>query len=213
MNPYFTEADFSVFEIDGLAPRMAALKERIQPKFAEIGSEISTFLTALLQEPVFVHIAKHARRTVHPPDETWVAFSTNKRGYKAHPHFQVGLRQSHLFIWFALIYECKQKSLFSKQLQERLDKVWPTLPLHFALSQDHTRPEFTRIQDLEQTQVINILQRLEKVKKAEFLCGLVVPREEAVRWSKSTFIAKVEETYRQLEPLYQLSFSLSESSR
>jgi uncharacterized protein YktB (UPF0637 family) len=213
MNPCFAEEDFSIFEIDGLTPRMTALKERIQPKFAEIGSEIATFLTTLLQEPVFVHIAKHARRTVHPPDETWVAFATNKRGYKAHPHFQVGLRHSHLFIWFALIYECKQKSLFAEQLQERLDKVWPTLPSHFALSQDHTRPEFTLIQELDQTEVMSILQRLEKVKKAEFLCGLVIPREEAVRWSKATLIQKIEETYQQLYPLYQLSFPLSAPAR
>ena len=38
-----------------------------------------------------MHVAKHARRSVNPPIDTWVAFAPNKRGYKMLPHFQIGL--------------------------------------------------------------------------------------------------------------------------
>ncbi|MBO9608495.1 MAG: DUF1054 family protein, partial [Paenibacillaceae bacterium] len=35
----FAPQDFDVFTIDGLAPRMEALRERIQPKFRLLGDE------------------------------------------------------------------------------------------------------------------------------------------------------------------------------
>ena len=60
----FTKKDFKTFEIDGLAERMDAIQKRIQPKFAEIGTELVDYLSAQLGNEVFLHIAKHARRTV-----------------------------------------------------------------------------------------------------------------------------------------------------
>ncbi|SEN07690.1 Protein of unknown function [Lihuaxuella thermophila] len=109
-SPNFIENDFEVFNIDGLEPRMYALKRQIRPKFEMIGEQIAPYLSMLVGEPVAVHIAKHARRTVNPPEETWVAWSTSRRGYKSLPHFQFGIRDLHLFIWFALIYECDKKA-------------------------------------------------------------------------------------------------------
>src|SRR5699024_11327687 len=60
---------------------------------------------AMVGSDMHLHIAKHARRTVNPPNDTWMAIAGNKRGYKKHPHFQVGLWDDHLFIWLAYIYE------------------------------------------------------------------------------------------------------------
>ncbi|SFJ05728.1 YktB family protein [Thermoflavimicrobium dichotomicum] len=204
--PGFTESDFAVFQIDGLEARMQALREQIQPKFAAIGQEIQPFLTTLLQEPVYIHIAKHARRTVHPPDETWVAWAPHKRGYKAHPHFQLGLRNTHLFIWFALIYECDKKKTFARHLLQQMDEIWPNIPRHFYLSLDHTRPEMTAIRDLSTEAVQQILERLERVKKAEFLCGAVIPKDEAVHLNGRELVQRMEATYKSLYPLYQLAF-------
>jgi uncharacterized protein YktB (UPF0637 family) len=203
--PSFTISDFNLFQIDGLDARMNAIKSDIQPKFAAIGEEIATYLTSLLQDPVYVHIAKHARRTVNPPDETWVAWATNKRGYKAHPHFQLGLRHSHLFMWFALIYECDKKSSFAHHLKEQIDDFWKEIPSTFYISQDHTRPEITAIQNLNKEEFIHILDRLEKVKKAEFLIGTVLPREQAVQLTGAELIKKLENTFRTCYPLYKLS--------
>jgi hypothetical protein len=35
-----------------------------------------------------------------------LAFANSKRGYKKLPHFQIGLWDTHMFVWFAIIYEC-----------------------------------------------------------------------------------------------------------
>jgi uncharacterized protein YktB (UPF0637 family) len=184
---------------------MKALKEQIRPKFEIIGERIRPFLAAHLGAPVHVHIAKHARRTVHPPEETWVAWSTNARGYKAHPHFQFGIRDTHLFIWFALIYECEKKAAFARLLRDSLEEVWPLLPDDYLLSQDHTVPEATPKGELGQSGLLHLLERLEKVKKAEFLCGRWISRRDAVALDGEKLVEITEQTLKTLLPLYRLA--------
>lgn len=202
--PAFTKYDFEVFQVPGLENRMEAIREAIRPKFELYGQAIASYLAPKLGEEVFVHIAKHARRTVNPPDETWVAWATNKRGYKAHPHFQLGLRNSYLFAWFSLIYECEKKQPFARRLQEQ-KQLWDQLPDHFYLSEDHTKPDVTPIQGMTDDQIMQILDRLAKVKKAEFLCGIAIPPEEIIRLSGEQLLQKLEQTFDQLLPLYHLA--------
>lgn len=69
----FTADDFDVFKIDGLDPRMDALKERIQPKLQALGEHFSQKLSVMTGDEMHPHVEKHARRTVNPPNDTWVA--------------------------------------------------------------------------------------------------------------------------------------------
>ena len=201
----FTREDFDVFAIPGLEPRMEALKERVRPKLDAIGEAVVPFLSSRLGEPVYAHVAKHARRTVHPPDDTWVAWATNKRGYKSHPHFQVGLWQTHLFIVFALIYESPDKGAFARNLKEQLQEIWPSIPDHFILSDDHTKPGAVRKGALTPDQMKQRLDRLENVKKAEFLCGIHLDRNDPVVGNPDRLLNTIEETFNKLLPLYRLA--------
>ncbi|SFX27582.1 Uncharacterized protein YktB, UPF0637 family [Thermoactinomyces sp. DSM 45891] len=202
--PVFTESDFSVFQIPGLENRMEALQKTIRPKFEAFGQIMAQNLTAQLGDEVFVHIAKHARRTVNPPDETWVAWATNKRGYKAHPHFQLGLCGTHLFAWFALIYECDKKQPFARKLQDHL-QIWKQIPKSFYVSEDHTKQDIIPVQEITNVRIVEILDRLSKVKKAEFLCGLVIPAEEVATLSGEQLLGRLEETFEKLIPLYRFA--------
>lgn len=203
--PSFTEQDFHVFQIQGLEQRMDGLKNQIRPKFELFGEAISSFLTTQLKQDTFVHIAKHARRTVNPPDETWVAWSTNNRGYKAHPHFQLGLRDTELFAYFALIYESEQKPTFARKLKEQLSEIWPNIPTSYYLSLDHTKPDITPIKEMAEGDVVQALDRLENVKKAEFLIGMVLPRAEVTKTSGDQLVQQVEKTFSNLLPIYRLA--------
>ncbi len=116
----FNKEDFDTFLIDGLDARMEAIQTRIQPKFQEIGTELADDLSMKLGNEVYLHIAKHARRTVNPPNDTWLAICDNKRGYKKHPHFQVGLFDDRLFIWLALIYELPNKSKICRSIHRSI---------------------------------------------------------------------------------------------
>jgi uncharacterized protein YktB (UPF0637 family) len=201
----FSAEDFSVFKIDGLDQRMEALKERIQPKLIALGDFFSQELSVMTGEEMFTHVAKHARRKVNPPNDTWVAFSGNKRGYKMVPHFQIGLWETHVFVWFAVIYEAPIKAEFGKTLMEAADKLKETIPSNFVWSIDHTKPAVLPHHDLSVNELESIFQRLQSVKKAEILCGIQIPQEEAVKMTDEKFVERIRDAFVELIPLYKLT--------
>lgn len=87
--PELTEADFQVFAIEGFAPRMEAFQSTLRPRLVALGEHLAPALAAQVGHPLYVHVARHARRTVHPPPESWCAFAPVARGYKAVAHLAV----------------------------------------------------------------------------------------------------------------------------
>ncbi|KKB41959.1 YktB family protein [Bacillus thermotolerans] len=203
--PGFTQTDFNVFSIPGLDSRMEALKTSIRPKLESLGSYFSEELSVLTGEEMFPHVAKHARRTVNPPNDTWVAFSNNKRGYKQHPHFQIGLWESHLFIWYAVIYEAPNKAAVGASLADNLSYIRKNIPGDFVWSVDHTKPDAVKMKELSDDQLIHWFERLQSVKKSEILCGCHLPREEAVQLSGADLINLFQDVFVKLVPIYQMS--------
>ncbi|WP_156290470.1 YktB family protein [Oceanobacillus salinisoli] len=194
----FVKEDFETFSIDGLDERMEAIQTRIQPKFQVIGSELADYLSTNLGNEVYLHIAKHARRTVNPPKDTWLAIANNKRGYKKHPHFQLGLFDDHIFIWLAFIYELPNKKDIAQTLLDHYEDIH-RLPDDFVISLDHTKKESFPLAELD----VKHLERFRDVKKAEFLIGRHLPAiDERVKdGTKLTETAK--STYETLIPFYQ----------
>jgi len=78
----FTSADFEVFNVQGFSERMEELYAHVRPKLLRLGDELAPELARKLHLEFFPHVAKHARRTVNPPPETWCAFGPSQRGYK-----------------------------------------------------------------------------------------------------------------------------------
>ncbi|MBT2756166.1 DUF1054 domain-containing protein [Mesobacillus foraminis] len=201
----FTKNDFNVFTIDGLDERMEALKEHVRPKLEELGKEFTPTLSSLTGEEMFYHVAKHARRTKNPPKDTWVAFAANSRGYKMMPHFQIGLWESHVFIWFALIYEAPEKEAFGKVLEKNADFIYKEIPADFVWSTDHTKPDTIKHDELSRDELLSMFSRLQTVKKAEILCGYQVPRERAIRLSSDDFAKMIDGVFKTLIPLYKMA--------
>lgn len=201
----FTTEDFNVFTVDGLDARMAKIKKHVRPKLELLGQHFATDLTAMTGDDIHSHVAQHARRTVNPPDDTWVAFAANARGYKKHPHFQIGLWGTHVFIWFAVINETLNKDAFARILQEQQSSIRDNLPKHFMWSVDHTKPDAIRNDELSDSAFAEMLDRLKNVKKAELLCGIHIPKERAEQLSGDETLQVIEKTFKQLIPLYELA--------
>ena len=91
--PLFSQDDLAVFTIPGFDERMQTIRERIHPKLGQLGDAIVEPLSQKAGEPLHPHVAKHARRSVNPPEDTWVAFGPEKRGYKKHPYIGVAVSQ------------------------------------------------------------------------------------------------------------------------
>lgn len=201
----FVQEDFDVFDIPGLEPRMEALIERVRPKLHALGETMAPYLSALCGEEMFPHVAKHARRTVHPPNDTWVAWANNKKGYKAHPHFQVGLWSTHLFAQFALIYESDRKPAFAAELERHWERIRAAIPGHYVWSLDHTQPQGIRHDQLDAKRAADMLRRLKQVKKAEALLGVHIDRNDPLAADGPRLIAELERVFETVLPLYRMA--------
>lgn len=204
----FKEQDFNVFMTDGLEQRMDQIITNIRPKLEALGNKFADELTGLTGEEMFYHVAKHARRTVNPPKDTWVAFAPNKRGYKMLPHFQIGLFETHVFIWFALIYESPIKDSYGKVFLKKLNKIKKDIPDSYVWSDDHTKPESLKHSEVKKDKLKEMAARLSSVKKAELLCGVHIPKDEAVIMTEDEWYIRITETFKTLLPLYNLKKNL-----
>ena len=98
----FPIAAFEVFWIPDFERRMERLKAVVTPRLRLLGEALAPRVAALVGEPMHPHVALHLRRRVNPPDDTWVAFGPSPRGYKALPHFEVGVDAKSVFVRFAI---------------------------------------------------------------------------------------------------------------
>lgn len=200
---YWSNEDFNVFTIDGLHDRMQALQTLVQPKFTQLGRTFSDKLSAHGSGEFFPHVAKHARRTVNPPTDSWVAMAPSKRGYKALPHFQIGLWKTHLFIIIAVIYENPDKKGIAERLENNTKQLL-ALPSSYIVSGDHMKPDADAIQDIGEAGLEKLFTRLQTVKKAEFLIGRHLSKEEATNMTEQQFLEFTEETIEHLLPIYDI---------
>jgi len=201
----FTGADFDSFLIEGLAPRMAAIQERIQPKFRALGAELLPYVSAVSGEDMHLHIARHARRKVNAPVDTWMAFSRSKRGYKQLPHFQIGLFDDRLFLWLALIYELPHKAAIASAILRRADDTLLRLPAGFAVSFDHMKKESAMLGELTRDELLGGIARFRDVKSCELLVGRSIPKQEPDLADGKAFLALAEDTFGRLGELYRIA--------
>jgi uncharacterized protein YktB (UPF0637 family) len=206
----FTQTDFDTFSIDGLEARMEAIRERIQPKFKSLGDSLSGELSVLSGNEMHLHIAKHARRKVNPPVDTWLAICHNKRGYKQVPHFQIGLFDDRVFIWLALIYELPNKQAIADAYIQNLSAIQKALPDSFLLSYDHMKKDTVPVNKLDKQAWIDSLQKFRNIKKAELLVGLNLRYDDPIVSHGGQFERLAKDTFETLLPLYQMARDASQ---
>ncbi|CAC8354929.1 putative DUF1054-containing protein [Staphylococcus aureus] len=197
----FKPKDFKAFNVEGLDARMEALNEYIQPQLHELGEYFSDFFTSQTGETFYPHVAKHARRSVNPPKDTWVAFATSKRGYKMLPHFQIGMFEDQLFVMFGIMHEAKDKATRAKVF-ERKFKAIQQLPDDYRVCLDHMKPDKPFIKDLTDDDLKEAIQRAINVKKGEFFIARAITPQDKRLKSDKAFIAFLEETFDQFLPFY-----------
>lgn len=201
--PGFANADFDTFLIPGLEPRMDALKAGPRPKLELLGSLLAPELTQLTARPIYPHIARHARRKVNPPADTWVALSANRRGYKMAPHFQVGMWAGHAFIQAGVIYEAEGRSEIAASLLANLASIRAAIPGHFRWLEDYTNPEGRRHSDMSEADFAGLASRLTTRKQADAMVGLSIPRDEVVAMGPD-FLDLSLQVCQTLLPIYML---------
>jgi len=121
-----TSRELDIFTIPSFEERMQEIKKRITPALTILGEQLVDELTPQTGQNLYPHVAKHARRTVNPPDETWVALSPSKKGYKMYVHLAVGVGYYGSFVKCIAKAQSPEKKLLVEAVSklESLKHIW-----------------------------------------------------------------------------------------
>ena len=203
----FTPADFKVFEIDAFAPRMAAIRARIRPKLEAAGKDLLPDVARIGGAEAFAHVAKHARRTVNPPGDTWVAFAGDRRGYKKHCHFKVAVSRHAVRFLFEAGPEHADKKRWLAAWKRHAPKLAPVLRRARGLAwfkNEHDDEPAGYLADLSAEALAKLGDELVRTRDGQFVLGRAVAAEEAGRWKSADYGRAARETFQLLAPLYRL---------
>jgi len=206
--PGFTAGDFKVFDIPGFKPRMEAIKTRIRPKLEAAARDLAPDVARIGGGLAFAHVAKHARRTVHPPDDTWVAFAADRRGYKRHCHFKVAVSRRAVRFLFEAGPEHARKKQWAAAWRRHAPQLVPVLRRAKGLAwfkNEHDETPTAVLTDLTGDAVARLCDELLRTRDGQLVLGRAVSVEEAARWTARDYARAARETFHLLAPLYRLS--------
>jgi uncharacterized protein YktB (UPF0637 family) len=203
----FTASDFKVFDIPGFKPRMAAITTRIRPKLEAAGRDLLTDVSRIGGGEAFAHVARHARRTVNPPDDTWVAFAGDKRGYKKHCHFKVAVSRGAVRFLFEAGPEHADKKRWVAAWKRHGPQLVPVLRRAKGLAwfrNEHDEQPAAVLTELSPDDVARLADELVRRRDGQLVLGRAVTAEEAARWTPREYARVAQETFHLLAPLYRL---------
>lgn len=106
----FTPSDFAIFKVGGFSARMQQIYARVRPKLVRLGDDLAPELARKLHLEFFPHVARHARRTVNPPAETWTAFGPSPKGYKRYGYLTLCISGAGLHARIVVKAEADRRS-------------------------------------------------------------------------------------------------------
>ncbi len=115
----FTPTDFAVFEVAGFSARMQEIYARVRPKLVRLGDELAPELARKLHLEFHPHVARHARRTVNPPPETWAAFGPSARGYKRYGYLALCISRAGLHARMVVKSEAERRPEMARGLKSK----------------------------------------------------------------------------------------------
>ena len=200
----FGAADFRVFEVKGFAQRMSEIRARIRPKLETLGQRLLPELSRAIGAEAFAHVAQHARRTVNAPEDTWVAFASDRRGYKKHCHFKVAISRNAVRFLFEVGPEHADKKRWAAAWKKSAPKLGPVLKRMKGLGyfkNEHDEQPAALLADLSVDELGALGDETLRTRDGQFVVGRAVPAAEAARWTEAQYRAAVLETVRALSPL------------
>ncbi len=170
----FSSVDFAVFDIPGFDERMAELARTVRPRLEAAGELLAPVLSEAVDRPIFAHVARHARRTVNPPDDTWVAFGADKRGYKKDVHFKVAISRHSVRLLFEAGPEYYDKAAWVREWtrqQRSIEKALSGIPNLAWFANEHDEDPKAMMADLSSKEVSALASGLTRRKDGQFVIG------------------------------------------
>jgi len=196
----FRQADFEVFEVEGFSARMEKLYAYVRPKLIRLGDELAPELARKLHLELFPHVARHIRRTVNPPPETWVAFGPSPRGYKRYGYLALCISRAGLHVRAVVKSEADSRLAMARQLKtasRKLVKDFEGTPIARYETWDFTRLPTPMRADAE---LFDAMAATLSKKTGWIDLGFGWNVRDSLRLDR----AEVIEAFHELEPLYRL---------
>jgi uncharacterized protein YktB (UPF0637 family) len=203
----FRNDDFKVFDVKGFNARMTQIRTRIRPKLEAIGRSLAPAVSRATGGTAYAHVARHARRTVNPPDDTWVAFGPEARGYKKHCHFKVAVARNSVRFLFEVGPEHGDKKRWASAWKKSAARLGPVLRRVRGLAWfkgEHDEDPAALLADLGGDRLAELADELTRVRDGQLVLGRAVDAREAARWTEAQYRGAALETFRALAPLYRL---------
>jgi len=201
----FMRADFEVFKVEGFNERMQQIYARVRPRLVRLGDELAPELGSKLHMEFFPHVAKHARRTVNPPPETWAAFGPSERGYKRYGYLALCISALGVHARAVVKPEADRRPEMAALLKKKAAEL--TRSFKGAPIARYDKWDFTRIPEaLPATDELwgDLGQGLEK-KSGGLDVGFGWSVSEALKVDR----AEVLDAFRELEPFYRILRSVA----
>ncbi len=203
----FTAKDFQIFDIPEFAERMAAIRTGIRPKLETIGNTLLPPLARIANAEVFPHVAKHARRTVNPPDDTWVAFGPDRRGYKKVPHFKVAVSRHCVRFLFEIGPEHAAKPEWAKAWKREAPRLARLLGQARELAwfkTEHDEEPAAALADLDGAGWKALGDELTRTRDGQLVLGRRVGAKAAGRWRGPDYEKAALDTFAVLGECFRL---------
>jgi uncharacterized protein YktB (UPF0637 family) len=203
----FTPSDFKVFDLQGFHPRMQAIRARIRPGLEALGEALLPDVARVTGSETFAHVARHARRTVNPPDDTWVAFAPDRRGYKKHCHFKVAISRRAVRFLFEAGPEHADKKRWAAAWKRSAGRLAPALKRAGGLAwfkNEHDEEPAALLADLSPQEIACLGEELLRTRDGQLVLGRAVSDAEAARWGPEEYRQAARAAFEALAPLYRL---------
>jgi uncharacterized protein YktB (UPF0637 family) len=203
----FVPQDFRVFALPGFAERMAAIRTRVRPKLEALGAALAPDVARVTGTEIHAHVARHARRTVNPPEDTWVAFGPDRRGYKKAPHFKVAVSRHCLRLLFELGPEFPAKAEWVRAWRREAPRLARTLGTDPELGwyrNEHDEMPAARLAELDPDAWARLGAELTRTRDGQLVLGRRVDAADAVAWSGTALGVAARDTFRALRECFRL---------
>lgn len=196
----FSSSDFAVFKVEGFNERMGEIYAHVRPRLLRLGDELAPELSRKLHMEFFPHVAKHARRTVNPPPETWCAFGPSPKGYKRYGYLALCISSLGLHTRAVVKSEADHRPAMAQGLARKSAEL--VKAFKGTKVARYERWDFSALPvgaSADAALWSGLAQSLEK-KTGGIDVGFGWPVRDALRLDR----AELMDAFRELEPLYRV---------
>jgi uncharacterized protein YktB (UPF0637 family) len=203
----FGPEDFAIFDSPEFAVRMPRIRAEIKPRLMVLGAALLPDLSAVLKEPLYLHVAQHLRRTVNPPEATWAAYARTQRAYKPTVHIRSAIHGGGIRVSVFVEDYAEDKALFAEALAANADNLASYLGKHseilaFDIPDAAGKPMHGDAITADTLRAFS--EKMLRVKSQHAVFGIELPARKVAKMRAAEFHSAIVKAVKKLKPLYDL---------